>query len=251
MKLAELVRYLDEFLATRDIADSELALNGLQVDGGEEVESIAVAVDACQAVIDDAANRRANLLIVHHGLFWDGLQPVTGRTHRRLGALLRNGIALYSSHLPLDRHAEVGNNAQLARLLGMDVSGWWGEYQGAPIGVWGELRMGRDELRSRLGAALGTTAPMLMPFGPEATGRVGIVTGAGGSMIAEARAAGLDTFITGEAKHHAFFDAEELGLNVFLAGHYATETLGVKALGAHLAERFRLPWTFIDHPTGL
>lgn len=250
MKLHDLAAYLDEYLHGRDIPDDALALNGLQVENGGNVELLAVAVDACQAVIDEAASRRADLLLVHHGLFWDGLQPVTGRTYRRVGALLRHGIAVYSSHLPLDRHVEVGNNALLARLLGLEIRGWWGEYKGAPIGVWGELDIDRDALGAKLAAALAVT-PRLLPGGPQSARRIGIVTGAGGSMIAEAKDAGIDTFITGEGKHHHFLDAEELGVNVFFAGHYATETLGVKAVAEHLSERFRLSWTFIDHPTGL
>ncbi len=250
MKLDELVAYLDDYLRVRATRDDALALNGLQVESRGEVELVAVAVDACQAVIDEAAVRRAGLLIVHHGLFWEGLRPVTGRTYRRLAALMRHDIAVYSAHLPLDRHPEVGNNAVLARLLGMEVRGWWGEYQGAALGVWGELDVTRDALGERIGEKIGGS-PRLLPGGPLRARRVGIVTGAGGAMIAEAKAAGIDTFITGEGKHHAFFDAEELGVNVFFAGHYATETLGVKALAEHLAERFHLPWTFIDHPTGL
>lgn len=251
MKVHELVAWLDEYLDTRGTPDSDVALNGLQVDNGDgEVKSIAVAVDACQAVIDEAAKRRADLLIVHHGMFWGGLQPLTGRAWQRTTALLKNHVALYSSHLPLDRHPEVGNNALLASLLGMGVTGWWGEYRGAPIGVMGELDEDREALGTRLGAALGVT-PRLIPGGPRRAKRVGIVTGAGGDMIAEAHAAGIDTFITGEGKHHSFFDAEELGVNVFYAGHYATETLGVKALAARIAAVHALPWTFIDHPTGL
>ena len=251
MRLHELVARLDEYLDTRGTPDSDHALNGLQVDNGDaEVRSVAVAVDACQAVIDQAAAKGADLLIVHHGLFWDGLKPLTGRAYRRIGALLRGGVALYSSHLPLDRHPDVGNNALLARLLGIPVAAWWGDYKGAPIGVRGDLDEDRDVLAARLGAALGVT-PRLIGGGPRRARRVGIVTGAGGDMIAEAATAGIDTFITGEGKHHSFFDAEELGVNVLYAGHYATETLGVRALGEYLAAHYQLPWTFIDHPTGL
>lgn len=250
MRLADLARYLDEYLRVQEVQDSELALNGLQVEGGRDVSLIAFAVDACQVVIDDAVARRADLLIVHHGLFWDGVQPMTGRTYRKLGTLIRNDVAVYSAHLPLDVHPEVGNNAVLARLLGVPVAGWWGEYKGAPIGSWGEVEMTRDALGAKLADVLGA-APRLLPGGPERIRRVGIVTGAGGSMIAEAHAAGIDTFVTGEAKHHAFFDAEELGVNVFLGGHYATETVGLRALAGHLEKRHGLRWVFIDHPTGL
>jgi dinuclear metal center YbgI/SA1388 family protein len=250
MQLADLVRWLDDYLRVREIRDDAVALNGLQVENAGEVTRVAVAVDACQAVFEMAAAAKADLLIVHHGLFWGGLEPLTGRHHRRVATLLRHGIALYGAHIPLDVHPEVGNNCVLAGRLGMPVQGWWGEYQGAPIGVRGELDLPRETLGERIAAALGVQ-PRVLPGGPARVRHVGIVTGAGGSMIAEAKAAGLDTLITGEGKHHSYFDAEELGVNVFYAGHYATETAGVQALGARLAEQHGLPWSFLDHPTGL
>lgn len=250
MRLDDLVAYLDEYLRSSEVEDYDRALNGLQVENSGEVRNLAVAVDSAQAVIDLAAERGADMLIVHHGLFWSGLQPVTDRSYRKIAALVRHDIAVYSSHLPLDRHPQVGNNPVLARLLGMEVRGWWGEYRGSPLGVWGELDLHRDALGVRIGEVLGT-APYLIAGGPETVRRVGIITGEGGSLIGEAHAAGLDTLITGEGKHHSFFDAEELGLNVYYGGHYLTETVGVKALAEHIAERFQLPWSFIDHPTGL
>ncbi len=250
MQLDDLVRYLDDYLRVGEVGDDPNALNGLQVENGGEVQNVAVAVDACQAVIDQAAERGADLLVVHHGLFWGGLEPLVGRHFRRVSALVRHGIALYAAHIPLDRHPEVGNNVVLARKLGMEVRGWFGEYRGAPIGTWGELDLTREALCARLGEIL--DAPVrLIPGGPERARRVGIITGSGGGMIAQAKDAELDSFITGEGQHWTFFDAEELGVNAFYAGHYATETLGVKALAEHIAERFQLPWSFIDHPTGL
>lgn len=250
VRLREIAEYLDGYLRVREVGDDALAMNGLQVENGGEVRRIAVAVDACQAVIDEAGSLHADLLIAHHGLFWSGLQPLVGRTRRRFASLLEHDIAVYGAHIPLDIHPEVGNNVLLAGLLGMEVQGWWGEYLGAKVGVWGVLELPRDEVGARLQRALGA-APRLIPGGPARAGRVGVITGAGGSMIEEAHRSGLDTFVTGEGKHHTFFDAEELGVNVFYAGHYATETVGVKALGGHLAARFGLPWSFIDHPTGL
>src|SRR2546426_2356336 len=138
----------------------------------------------------------------------------------------------------------------LARQLGVSLRGDFGEEYGVRIGRWGEIDLPRHTLERQLAAITGT-APRLLPFGPERVRRVGVVTGAAGSMIAQAAAAGLDTFVTGEGPHHTFFDAEELKLNVFYAGHYATETVGVQALAGHLRDRFQLPWTFLDHPTGL
>lgn len=250
MQLSDLVHYLDEYLHVRDVADERFALNGLQVGNSGEVRQVAAAVDACQSTIEAAAERGADLLLVHHGLFWGGLEPLTGRSYRRVAALLRHDVAVYSSHIPLDRHPDVGNNVVLARKLGISVRGWFGEYLGAPIGVWGDLDLPREALRDALGKALGSPA-RLIAGGPERCRRVGIITGAAGSSTRQAAEAGLDTFVTGEGQHWTFFDAEELGVNVFHAGHYATETVGIQALAAHIGERFQIPWSFIDHPTGL
>src|SRR2546428_5042298 len=187
---------------------------------------------------------------VHRALFWGGPGPLTGPPYRGLAGLMKQDIALYSPHLPLDLHPEVGNNPRLARQLGVAVRGGFGEEYGVLIGVWGELDASRGALQQQLAAVLGAP-PRVMPFGPEQVRRGCDGAGGGGTLIAQARAAGLDTYITGEGGHHTFFDAEELGLNVFYAGHYATETLGVKALAEHLSAKFGLPWTFLDHPTGL
>jgi dinuclear metal center YbgI/SA1388 family protein len=226
------------------------ALNGLQVENAGQVTRIGAAVDLCEATVRLAAAQGVDVLLVHHGLFWGGLRPLVGPRQRRVAALVRHNIALYSAHLPLDRHPDVGNNAVLARALGVALRGEFGKHDGVPIGVWGELNMERVALQQKLATVLGSV-PRLMPFGPAAVRLVGIITGAGGSMIADAAAAGLDTYITGEGPHHTFFDAEELGLNVFYAGHYATETVGVKALAEHVSATFRVPWVFLDHPTGL
>jgi dinuclear metal center YbgI/SA1388 family protein len=251
MRLDAVVSYLNEFLRIADeLADPPEALNGLQVASSGEVTRIAAAVDLCAATVRMAAEQRADLLLVHHGLFWGGLRPLTGMAYDRVAGLIRGNIALYSAHLPLDRHPEIGNNAQLARMLQIKIRGEFGSYHGAPIGVWGERSGTRDELSRALGKALGAV-PRLLPFGPEQVQRVGIVTGAGGSLIPQAADAGLDTYITGEGQHWTFFDAEERQLNVFYAGHYATETVGVQALADHVAKKFDLPWVFLDHPTGL
>jgi dinuclear metal center YbgI/SA1388 family protein len=250
MDLAALVSYLDRYLGTPAVPDAPHALNGLQVSNSGTVRRVAAAVDVCAATVRLAAEQGADLLLVHHGLFWGGLLPLTDRLYKRVAGLIGHDIALYSAHLPLDLHPDVGNNALLARGLGVLVRGAFGEAYAVPIGVWGEVDLARAALEERLAALCGG-APRLMAFGPERVRRIGIVSGAAGSMIAQAAAAGLDTFITGEGAHHSFFDAEELGLNVFYAGHYATETLGVKALAERLHAEFDLPWTFLDHPTGL
>jgi dinuclear metal center YbgI/SA1388 family protein len=250
VKLDAIVRYLDDYLRVAEVRDSSEAMNGLQVANAGEVSSVAATVDACEATIRQAAAAGANLLLVHHGLFWGGLRPLTGPTLRRTAGLTDHNIALYSSHLPLDCHPAVGNNPVLARQLGIVTRGGFGEYEGRMIGVWGELDIDRAALVERINKLLGVNA-RLLPFGPSRAARIGVVTGAGGSAIREAAAAGLDTFISGEGAHWTYFDAEELGVNVIYAGHYATETVGVKALAEHLREQFDLPWVFLDHPTGL
>lgn len=251
MNLLAVQQYLDDYLRVSGIRDAHDSLNGLQVESRRgRVSRIAAAVDLCAATITMAAEVRADLLLVHHGLFWGGLRALTGPHYRRVTALVEHDIALYSAHLPLDCHPEVGNNSVLARQLGVSIHGDFGLYEGQAIGVWGELSLDRDALMDRIRGAVGGT-PRLLPFGPERVTRVGIVTGAGAAAIREAAAAGLDTFVTGEGPHWTYFDAEELEMNVILAGHYATETVGVKALAAHLQSQLGIPWVFLDHPTGL
>jgi dinuclear metal center YbgI/SA1388 family protein len=251
VRLETLARYLDDYLHIQEeLADSPESMNGLQVSNAGDVTRVAAAVDVCEATIRMAVEQRADCLLVHHGLFWGGLRPLVGPAYRRVAELIKGNVALYGAHLPLDRHPEVGNNPLLARQLGMTLRGEFGSYHGAPIGVWGEWAGSRDDLARAIAKTLGAPA-RLLPFGPERIRRVGVVTGAGGSLIPQAAAAGLDTYVTGEGQHWTFFDAEELGVNVFYAGHYATETVGVKALAEHVAAKFELPWVFLDHPTGM
>src|SRR5256884_2483736 len=247
IELAVLVAYLDRYLRVADVADAPHALNGLQVSNRGTVSRAAAAVDLCEATVRMAAQQGADLLLVHHGIFWGGLQPLTGRAYRRVAGLLEHNIALYSAHLPLDVHPEVGNNAVLAHRLGVARRGEFGEEYGMRIGVWGEVDIPRAVLAQRVGEVVGGH-PRLMAFGPERVRRVGIVTGAAGSMIGQAAAQGLDTYITGGGAPHHFFHAEELGLNVFYPGHYATETVGVQALAERLGTEVGLPWTVLDHP---
>lgn len=250
MRLVELVNYLNDFLSVAEVPDYPNALNGLQVEGGPEVEKIITAVDASVASAGEAANEGAGMLLVHHGLFWDGLKPVTGRYKQRIEPLLKNEISLYSAHLPLDAHNEVGNNVLLAQALGLSAAGEFGEFMGVKVGVWAECGLPVDELCKRLEMRLGS-APKAVRNGPGTARRVAIVSGGASSSLAEAAGAGMDTFVTGELPHHAYIEAEELGLNVIYAGHYATETLGVQALGEHLNKKFGLEHKFFDYPTGL
>ena len=259
--LSELVSYLDEYLQIKHIPDEANAVNGLQVENSGYVGGIVAAVDASQSTIDGVIatlepGQPPPLILVHHGLLWDGNVPLIGRRYRRVSALLDHDIPLYAAHIPLDVHPEVGNNAVLAERLGLRVEGWFGSYRGIVMGVWGHAPTSlatRESLALELDRVLHTLkgSATLIPGGPETPARIGIITGAAGNMIGEARAAGLDTFITGEGPHHTYFDAVEWGLNLLYAGHYATETLGVQALASHLAEHFEIEWDFHDHPTGL
>lgn len=246
----QLASYLDRFLEVGEIPDSPRALNGLQVANSGRLSRILGAVDACQAAIDAAVARGADFLMVHHGLFWSGLEPVTGRFGRRVRTLIQHDVALYSAHVPLDCHEEVGNNAVLAADLGLESPQPFGRYEGIEIGRVGGLELPIGELAERLHERLGV-APRVLAKGPPRTKRVAIVTGGASALIAEAHERGVDTFITGEGPHHSFFDAEEWGVNVIFAGHYATETVGVQALGEHLRDRFGIAFEFFDHPTGL
>ncbi len=248
--LDDVVRYLDSFLRVAEIPDDARAFNGLQVDNPGSVSRIVAAVDACEATIREATAVDADLMLVHHGLFWGGLKPVTGPYGERLRLLLTHGIALYSAHLPLDCHVEVGNNMLLARKLGLADLVPFGIFEGIPIGFWGRTSRTLEDLRVGLQDLLGGD-PRVISTGPDTVTQVGVVSGAGSGALREAAALGLDTLVTGEAPHHAYLDAEELGVNLVLCGHYATETLGVRELAARLGTRFSLPWTFVDHPTGL
>jgi dinuclear metal center YbgI/SA1388 family protein len=226
------------------------ALNGLQVEGRSEVRHLCAAVDASEAAIEEAIRRKADLLLVHHGIFWEGVKPLTGRRYRRLARLVESGLGLYSVHLPLDSHPEVGNCALLARRLGVDVRGPFGTSQGAPIGWWGEVDAHRDAFRRLIEEAVGGPV-RLIAGGPEQIRTVGVVTGGAGSLLGEAVKAGLDGYVTGEGSHHTFIEAMEDRINLYYAGHYATETFGVKALAEHLAASFGLTWEFIDLPSGM
>ncbi len=249
MNLGELTSYLDAYLRVAEVPDSPTALNGLQVANGGQVKRMAVAVDASERTIRAAADHKCDLLLVHHGLFWTGLQPVTGRLYRKLKLLLERDIAVYSVHLPLDVHPEVGNNAVLARALGVELEGMFGGPAG-DAAVWGRLDLKREALCARLDDLLDGRV-RLVAGGPERVRSVGVCTGSGARYIGEAAARGLDALVTGEGAHHTYFDGLEEGVNVYYGGHYATETWGVRALAQHLEQRFGLPWDFLDFPTGM
>ena len=248
--LQTLVTHCDKILRTAAIGDYDGAANGLQVENSGSVTRIAATVDASLATVKLAIAAKADLLIVHHGLFWSKTHPWTGKRRELLKLLIENNLAIYSSHLPLDAHPQLGNNAQLAAALGLKNLKSFFFSHGQDIGLQTRQKISRAELAKRLERATGVK-PKIIPGGKEICQRIGIVTGGAGGDLKTAAAAGVDTFITGEGPHWTFALAEELGLNVFYGGHYATETFGVKALAAELSKKFKLPWVFLDHPTGL
>lgn len=248
--LADATAHLDALLNHAAVGDYPNAVNGLQVENTGRIHRIGAAVDACEATLRMAAERGVDFLLVHHGLFWAGLQAVRGPVYRKLRLVLDANMAVYSSHLPLDLHPRHGNNALLAKALGLRKTEPFFHEKGQFIGVKARVCLDRATLAARLEAAVGGPVKRI-DGGPERTAVVGIVCGGAGGEVFKAAAEGIDTFITGEAPHWAYPAAEEIGLNVLLGGHYATETFGVKALSAHLARKYRLPWEFLDHPTGL
>ncbi len=254
--LGTIAGHLDALLRTADVPDYPGAVNGVQVENRAVITRVAVAVDASLRTISGAVASGANLLVVHHGLFWSGVQPLRGRVYERFQLLFAHDVAVYSSHLPLDLHPKLGNNALLARALGLDPTESFARYQSISVGVMGNADMDTASLAARAAELARADGGALVTVGVTSdrrTRRWALCTGAGASSdtLREAAAAGVDTLIVGEGPHHTAVEAEELGIAVLYAGHYATETLGVRALGAELEREFALPWTFIAAPTGL
>jgi len=251
MQRDELVNWLDGFLELSAFADDP-SLNGLQVEGASDVQKVAVAVDCSLTTFEQAAEAGADMLIVHHGLFWGTPLAVTGPHRQRLRFLLDHNINLYAAHLPLDAHREVGNNWGLARLLGLDELEPFGHWRGRTIGVAGRfptpvsLRDVADQIERTLGESV-----LVHSGGPMEVSRLGIVSGSAAGSISEAASAGLDTFLTGEPKHDHFYDPFERKINALFAGHYMTETVGVKLLADRLRQEFSLATEFLLLPTGL
>ena len=250
MNLKELTTYLDEYLRIGEIADE--SNNGLQVEGAVEVRRIAFAVDACLAAFEGARDADTQLLVVHHGLFWGSVKLVTGLHHRQLRTLLGANVSLYGVHLPLDAHPEVGNNAELFRLLGLQERVPFGMHDDFTIGFGGEVPrpLTRDAFVLHASEVLGMES-QLLPFGPDRVQRVAICSGSASSLIEESGRSGYDTFITGETDHAYYHTARECGLNILYLGHYVSETVGLQALARHLDDRFSLETTFLDIPTGM
>jgi dinuclear metal center YbgI/SA1388 family protein len=248
--LKTVVANCDKILRTAEIKDFSGAVNGLQMENSGAVTKIVAAVDASLTTAKLAVDAKADLLIVHHGLFWSPRQPWTGKNYELLQLLVENNLAVYSSHLPLDFHPTLGNNRILCAALGLKNPRPFLSKDGQPCGLQSETEISRTALAAKLQRATEEN-PLVIPGGKEICRRIGVITGGAGDLLQKAASEGVDTFITGEGPHWTYALAEELGLNVFYGGHYATETFGVKALAAELSRKFKVPWEFLDHPTGL
>ncbi|WP_049921713.1 Nif3-like dinuclear metal center hexameric protein [Halopiger djelfimassiliensis] len=255
MDRTEFVDRLDERLRTDDYADLDASANGLQVGSDDgEIERVAFAVDGVRETFEAAIDAGADVLVTHHGISWGGFDRVTGRTYDRIAPLIENDLALYVSHLPLDGHQELGNAAGVADVLELEDRAPFGELGPEHVGQRGTAAepFTTAQLRERLERDLETGGQpvQLLEFGPDEIEDVAIVTGSGTDWLDEAVAAEADALVTGEGKQKVYHEAREAGINVFLAGHYATETFGVRAL-QELVEEWGLETTYLEVPTGL
>ena len=249
IKRDKLAEELDDYLLVRDIADG--SPNGLQVQGAATITRVAFAVDASLLTIHSALKTRAQMLIVHHGLWWGSHEQIVGNMHARISALIKGNLSLYVAHLPLDCHPEVGNNFELARMLGLDVTDRFGEYKGTRIGVLATppRPLPRKTLLKTMESELGVT-PEALAFGPATVRRAAILTGEGALFAEEARRCGCDTLITGESSHSSYHMARESKVNLIFGGHYATETVGLRALERKVKKTYPVTTKFISAPTG-
>ncbi len=249
MKTIKLVEYLDELFKVNDVEDD--SLNGLQVENSGVVKKVALAVDASYQAIQKAKERGADLLFVHHGLFWGKPVSLSGFLYRRIKLLIESDMALYAVHLPLDLHSTLGNNAQICQVMDWPVVRDFGAYHGSVIGK--EVQFQEpvplsqlvDQFQKKLDCE--TT---LWDFGPDQIARLGCVSGGAIGFLDQAIHLQFDVYVTGEPKHDWYWTAKEAGINVLFGGHYATETWGVQAVGEVIQKEFKLETVFIDLPTG-
>jgi dinuclear metal center YbgI/SA1388 family protein len=248
--LGEIIDFLDRELRTAEVRDYPGAMNGLQLGNSGKVGKVFSAVDASLAVISEAAREKSSLLIVHHGMFWQGIQPITGPYYRKLKMAMDADLAIYSTHLPLDVHPLFGNNVLLAQAIGLKAVRPILEKNGFAMGVAGSWFQSLEELKIVVGNAVGRTL-VTCEAGNAEPKEIAVITGGAGSQVREVAEAGFDTFITGEGPHWSYIEAQERGLNVIYAGHYATETFGIKELGARIATKFGINSSFVELSGGL
>jgi dinuclear metal center YbgI/SA1388 family protein len=253
MTVAELDSYFRRLMAIDEIGSADASLNGLQVGRADaEVGKAAFAVDACMETFRRSAERGAQLLFVHHGLFWGKPVAVTGEHYERLRFLIEHGIALYASHLPLDMQPEFGNNAGIARQLELERAEPFGDYHGISIGIKGRLpkALSLDAVLDRIGLDR-STALGVLPFGPETVRNVAVISGGADKEVGQALIEGMDLYITGELSHQVYHTCQEGGINLIAGGHYHTETYGPRLLAERCAADLDVETEFIDVPTGL
>ena len=250
MQREALVHYLDDTLRINEIAD--YGPQGLQIEGRAQVDKIVGTVDAHQPCVHAALERGADLLLVHHGVFWGDARPLAGSYGQLVRNFIEHDLNLYAAHLPLDAHPQWGNNAELARRLGLSVIDWWADVKGTPLAVLATYDQPVDfqELVARFEEKVGRPQ-LVQAEGPAQVRTVGILSGFGADKITDAASLGCDAYVTGETSHAQYYDAANQGINLLYGGHYTSETVGVQALGEHLAQHFGLTFEFVDLPTGL
>jgi dinuclear metal center YbgI/SA1388 family protein len=241
--LSDIVKYCNERLNINAIEDAEGAHNGLQFQNSGIISKIAMAVDASLEAIEKAVAIGANLLVVHHGLFWGKTVPVTENIYKKYKLLMDHDIGVYSCHLPLDAHLEIGNNACMAQLLGLTNVEQAFEYHGIKIGIMGNRSINRHRLKTLLESIFPRI--ITIEFGLENIEKIGIISGGSGSLIIQAKDYKVDAIIVGECQQYHYNITRENNINVYVCGHYATETFGVEALGREIAQKFSLPFEFI------
>lgn len=246
----ELVVWLNNYLKTNEWPDP--SLNGLQIEGSEVIRRVACSVDTSLNTLQAAADSGADLLLVHHGLFWGAPLAITGPHYQRVRTAIMADLNLFVSHIPLDAHPEVGNNAMISEALTLQNKVPFGQWKGKGIGFAGDLPLEQtlQDFADRIQKLTGEVC-LVHGGGSPIVRRVGVMSGSGASTIPEAVELGLDTVLTGEPEHKHFHDAFEYGINVIYAGHYETEVFGVRALAAKIEDEFGLPWQFLNYPTGL
>lgn len=249
--LFEVCGYCDNLLRVSEVKDFAGAFNGLQIENSCVIRKIGAAVDANFAAIELAIERGVDLLFVHHGFFWSFPKSLVGHRYRLYKKIFDNNLAIYSAHLPLDCHDEIGNNVIMANKLGLNSIGKFGVFEGTAIGIVAEGGMHIDELSKRIAGVFHGVVNELK-FGVDVPNKIGVLSGSGGnSIIDEAVKNGIDTIITGEIRYSTCSLAQELGINIFACGHYATEVFGVKALADIVSKKFAIDNEFIDVPFNL
>ena len=250
MQRDALVRYLDDTLRINEIAD--YGPQGLQIEGRAQIDKIVGTVDAHQPCVHAAIERGADLLLVHHGILWGDARPLAGSYGQLVRTFIENDLNLYAAHLPLDAHPQWGNNAELARRLGLSVIDWWADVKGTPLAVLAryDQPVAFQEMVARFEERVGRPQ-LVQAEGPPEVRTVGILSGFGADKIGTAASLGCDAYVTGETSHAQYYEAANTGINLLYGGHYTSETVGVQALGEHLAQRFGIAFEFVDLPTGL